>query len=117
VHYDLSVMFLTSMTLEYKTLPDDYPFTVPCIKASSKLAFDSPVTVFVGENGSDKPALLEAIACGMKCPAIGLPGLSRDPMLAGPDGWRSNRCLYRSNYPKIKLFPRLWRKKAHQLIT
>jgi len=64
-------MFLTSLTLEHKTLPDDYPFTAPYIKALPKLAFDSPVTIFVGENSWGKSTLLEAIAGEMKCPAIG----------------------------------------------
>ena len=66
MHYDLSVKFLTLLTLEYKSLPEDYLFTVPCIKALSKLAVDSPVTIFVGENGSGKSTLLEAIAYGIK---------------------------------------------------
>jgi predicted ATPase len=71
VHYDLSVKFLTSLTLEYKFLPADYLFTVPCIKIRSKLAVDSPVTLFVGKNGPGESTLLKAITCGMKCPLIG----------------------------------------------
>ena len=82
MHYDLSVKFLTSLTLEYKFLPADYLFTVPCIKAGSKLAVDYPVTIFVGENGSGKSTLLEAITCGIKGPGIGLSDLSRDPLVA-----------------------------------
>ena len=82
MHYDLLVKFLTSLPLEYKSLPEDYLSTVPCIKARSKLAVDFPVTIFVGENGSGKSTLLEAITCGMKCPEIGLSDLSRDPMVA-----------------------------------
>lgn len=82
MHYDLSVKFLTPLMLKYKSLPEDYRFTVPCIKARSKLAVDSPVTIFVGENGSGKSTLLEAITCGIKGPGIGLSDLSRDPLVA-----------------------------------
>ena len=82
MHYDLSVKFLTPLTLKYKSLPEDYLSTVPCIKARSKLAVDSPVTIFVGENGSGKSILLEAIICGMKYPKPDLYDLSRDPMIA-----------------------------------
>ena len=97
-------MFLTSLTLEGESLPDDYPFTVPCIQALSTLAFDSPVTIFVGENGSGKSTLLEAIACGMKCPAIGLSDLSRDPMLEDARRLAKQLRLSRSSHPKVKLF-------------
>ena len=97
-------MLLTSLTLEGESLPDDYPFTVPCIQALSKLAFDAPVTIFVGENGSGKSTLLEAIACGMKCPAIGSSDLSRDPMLEDARRLAKHLRLSRSTNPKVKLF-------------
>lgn len=43
-----------------------YPFCLPVIKALSTLAFHPKVTFFVGENGSGKSTILEAIAvaCG-----------------------------------------------------
>ena len=117
MHYDSSVKFLTSLALEYKALSYDHLFTVPCIKTLSKLAFDSPVTILVGENGSGKSTLLETIACGMKCPAIGLSDLSRDPMVADARRLTKQLRLWRSNYTKVKLFTRLWRTKAQQLRT
>lgn len=39
-----------------------YPFTVPIIKNLQEITFPSKVTFFVGENGTGKSTLLEAIA-------------------------------------------------------
>ncbi|MDR3288833.1 MAG: AAA family ATPase [Peptococcaceae bacterium] len=44
----------------------DYPFNLPVVKNLERLEFHSPVVFFVGENGTGKSTLLEAIAvnCG-----------------------------------------------------
>jgi predicted ATPase len=45
--------------------PDVWPFTVPAIRAmaaESGLKLTSPVTFLVGENGSGKSTIIEAIA-------------------------------------------------------
>lgn len=54
-----------------KPLPQNYPFTVPAIQALETLEFDSPLTFFVGENGSGKSTVLEAIAVAAELPSIG----------------------------------------------
>ena len=41
---------------------DDYPFSVPVIRSLTELRFKSRVCFFVGENGTGKSTLLEAIA-------------------------------------------------------
>jgi len=42
---------------------DEYPFTLPLFaKRDFELAFETPVTIIVGENGSGKSTLLEGIA-------------------------------------------------------
>lgn len=41
---------------------DAYPFSLPVFQATRSISFDSPVTFFVGENGTGKSTLLEAIA-------------------------------------------------------
>ncbi|MGA9530489.1 MAG: AAA family ATPase [Candidatus Babeliales bacterium] len=41
---------------------DKYPFCVPIIHNFQKITFTKPVTFFVGENGTGKSTLLEAIA-------------------------------------------------------
>ncbi|MGW8315779.1 MAG: AAA family ATPase [Bacteroidales bacterium] len=39
-----------------------YPFSLPIFKEAGQLKFETPVTFFVGENGTGKSTLLEAIA-------------------------------------------------------
>ncbi|SMO90748.1 AAA family ATPase [Melghirimyces algeriensis] len=49
-----------------KTQRTEYPFCIPAIQTLNQLTFETPVTFFVGENGSGKSTILEAIAdqCG-----------------------------------------------------
>jgi predicted ATPase len=62
-------MHLASLTLHPERFParDRYPFSLPNLQRLGTLAFDAPVTFFVGENGSGKSTLLEAMAvrCGI----------------------------------------------------
>ncbi|WP_246524631.1 AAA family ATPase [Sphingobium phenoxybenzoativorans] len=39
-----------------------YPFSLPLVRSGLDLQFDKPVTILVGENGTGKSTLLEAIA-------------------------------------------------------
>lgn len=41
---------------------DRFPFTIPSIRGADSLELSGPVTFFVGENGSGKSTMLEAIA-------------------------------------------------------
>jgi predicted ATPase len=60
--------FLTTMTIrEEKVSPDVYPFCIPALKGGNlTLRFPRNVAFFVGENGTGKSTVLEAIAiqCG-----------------------------------------------------
>ena len=46
---------------EYPT-KEHYPFNLPLFRKTKQVIFDSPVTLFVGENGTGKSTLLEALA-------------------------------------------------------
>jgi predicted ATPase len=63
-------------------MPPQYPFTLPLVQARPQLAFDAPVTFFVGENGSGKSTVLEAIACAAGLPTAGESETARDDTLA-----------------------------------
>ena len=64
----LKAPFLRSIAeIPDKVAPGAFPFTLPFLKGGDfSLEFTSPVTFFVGENGTGKSTLLEAIAelCG-----------------------------------------------------
>lgn len=49
----------------------NFPYSVPAVRLLRALDFPSPVTFFVGENGSGKSTVLEAIAHATGLPAIG----------------------------------------------
>lgn len=97
-------MFLRSIELSETTLPDVYPFTVPVIESLETLTFDQPVTFLVGENGCGKSTLIEAIACGLKCPAVGAADVSRDPMLRPARELARKLRFSKTKNPKVKLF-------------
>ena len=97
-------MFLRSIELQAKALPDIYPFTVQAIETLESLEFKTPVTFFVGENGCGKSSLLEAIACGMQCPAVGAADVARDPLLAPARALAKELKFVRSTIPKLRLF-------------
>ena len=57
-------MHLKRMTLHPEKYPagKSYPFNLPLFHKTKQVIFDSPVTLFVGENGTGKSTLLEALA-------------------------------------------------------
>lgn len=63
-----SDLYIRNVRLQNKqeVNPDDYVFSLPVIRNLTNLDFNNKVTFFVGENGTGKSTLLEAIAihCG-----------------------------------------------------
>jgi predicted ATPase len=58
-----------------------FPFAVPAVRSLPDLSFHSPVTFFVGENGSGKSTVLEGIAAAAALPAVGSDDFARDRTL------------------------------------
>ncbi len=48
-----------------------YPFNIDVVKNFKELKFNSQVTFFIGENGTGKSTLIEAIAVALGMPAEG----------------------------------------------
>lgn len=59
-----------------------YPFELPLIQALPVLDLSAPVTFLVGENGSGKSTILEAIAANIGTVTIGGAPAATDPTLA-----------------------------------
>ena len=59
-----------------------FPFSVPAIRSLEALDLAAPVTFFVGENGSGKSTVLEAIAAAARLPAVGSDDVQADGTLA-----------------------------------
>ena len=59
-----------------------FPFTVPAVRSLEMLSFSTPVTFFVGENGSGKSTVLEGIAAAAGLPAVGTTDVKDDATLA-----------------------------------
>ena len=85
---------LTEARLPECSGPDreGFPWCLPVVRRTRALAFDAPVTVWVGENGSGKSTLLESLALAADVPAAGSADLRVDASLAHlhafADAWR-----------------------------
>jgi predicted ATPase len=62
-----SSLYLRELILRRDQVPDfsRYPFALPAVVALERLTFERPVTFFIGENGSGKSTILEAIAVAL----------------------------------------------------
>lgn len=61
---------------------DSFPFDLEIVKSLRELQFISPVTFFVGENGSGKSTVMEAIACAVESITVGSESVRTDKTLA-----------------------------------
>ena len=73
-------------TLRIRNFPeeeaDQFPWTLPIIKNLEELIFEKNISFFVGENGSGKSTILEAIAAYTEVPLAGSFRLEDDESLA-----------------------------------
>jgi predicted ATPase len=73
---------LRSISLNTDFLSDHFPFDLPVIRSwPSPLELTNPVTFFVGENGSGKSTVLEALACAAEMITAGQEAVHRDASL------------------------------------
>lgn len=70
---------------------ESYPFNIPSIQSLDILTFDTPVTIFVGENGTGKSTLLEAIAAAVGSITVGADSVETDRSLESAQ--KLARCL------------------------
>jgi predicted ATPase len=75
------MLHLQSISL--RPLPEarTFPFTLPILQALDEMKFSAPVTLFVGENGTGKSSLLEAIACAAEMVTVGSESVKTDKSL------------------------------------
>lgn len=80
-------MMIHLASVHYRGVPngedaDAFPFSVGVIRGLTEIEFTCPVTFFVGENGSGKSTVLEAIATATHSVTAGSESVERDPTLA-----------------------------------
>lgn len=61
---------------------DSFPFDLAIVRSLREIQFSSPVTFFVGENGSGKSTVLETIACAVESITVGAESVKTDKTLA-----------------------------------
>lgn len=59
-----------------------FPFTLDLVKSLREIVFSSPVTFFVGENGSGKSTIMEALACAIGSVTVGSESVKTDKSLS-----------------------------------
>lgn len=57
--------FLLKISINKKNPPNEYPYNIPSIKNLNKINFHPKVTFLIGENGTGKSTILEAIAISL----------------------------------------------------
>jgi predicted ATPase len=74
-------MILQSVGLRNLPENEEFPFNLELVKNLKTIKFSSNITFFVGENGSGKSTILEAIAYSSGVPTAGGLSIADDPLL------------------------------------
>jgi predicted ATPase len=61
---------------------ENFPFNLEVVRSLRELIFASPVTFFVGENGSGKSTILESLACAINSVTVGSESVRTDRTLS-----------------------------------
>jgi len=76
------MIHLRTVTLRAgETRPKEFPFNLPVVAGWQPLELNSPVTILVGENGSGKSTVIEALAVAAEMITVGSGSTHRDPSL------------------------------------
>ena len=75
------MIHLRSIELRNFGSQNEFPFDIPVIQKWETLQFSNPVTFFVGENGSGKSTVMEAIAYAVGSITVGSESVKTDPTL------------------------------------
>jgi predicted ATPase len=81
-----------------------FPWTVPLVASLDALEFTTPVTFFVGENGSGKSTVLEGIAAGTRAIAVGSADIAADDSLRAARAFAAGFRFERRRRPRTTLF-------------
>ncbi|MBI2850146.1 MAG: AAA family ATPase [Chloroflexi bacterium] len=78
------MIYLKSITLSERKEPEaaGFPFALGIVRSLKEIEFNSPVAFFVGENGSGKSTIMEALACAIGSITVGSESVKTDPSLA-----------------------------------
>jgi predicted ATPase len=97
-------VFLTAIRRKAGRAEDGFPWTVPVVVALDAIEFRTPVTFFVGENGSGKSTVLEGIAAGVRAIAVGSADLDKDESLRAARTFAAGFRFERRQQPRTRLF-------------
>lgn len=101
--YDPSV-YLSALQRNRSRDDAAFPWTVPVVASLEALEFKTPVTFFVGENGSGKSTVLEGIAAGLRAIAVGSSDIKDDDSLRAAREFAAGFRFVRTGQPRTKLF-------------
>lgn len=111
-----------SLKRDKQIAENQYPFTIPAVKNLQTLAFSSDVTFIIGENGTGKSTLLEAIAVALGLNAEGgSHNFNFSTRASHSQLWRHLRVVRSWSRPTDKYFLRAesfftWQRRLRRLI-
>jgi len=98
------MIFLRSINFKNNINSTEFPFNLKIFNDFQPIHFKSQVTFFVGENGTGKSTLIEAIAYGMNAIAVGSEDLNTDESLRHVRSFSSHMRFIKNQKPKRGFF-------------
>jgi predicted ATPase len=101
---DNDAVYLSTLRRRDSREREGFPWSVPVVASLELIEFTTPVTFFVGENGSGKSTVLEGIAAGIRAIAVGSADLEKDETLGAARAFAAGFRFERRQQPRTKLF-------------